>query len=88
MKKLIAATALTTALALGGAAYAQSGGDAGSSNKNVGSATSAPDNQSGSTDARSTGSTAAMPGAPSGTHAKKRHTAQKMNKMDRSGKAQ
>lgn len=75
MKKVIAATALAAALAVSGAAFAQSGGDAGSANKNIGSSASAPDNQSGSTDSRTTGATAMAPGNPSGTHVKKKHRA-------------
>jgi hypothetical protein len=81
MKKVIAATALTAALVIGGAAFAQTGGDAGTANKNVGSAASAPDNQSGTTDSRSNGATAAAPGASTGTHMKKKSTAKNEKMM-------
>jgi len=65
-KALIAGLATAAFLLVPLAASAQSGGDAGSANKNVGSAATAPNNQSGSTDSRATGATAPAPGRSSG----------------------
>ena len=67
MKKALIAGLATAAFVLVPlTASAQSGGDAGSANKNVGSAATAPNNQSGSTDSRATGATAPAPGRSSG----------------------
>ena len=83
MKKIIAATALTTALAFSGAAFAQSGGDAGTANKRVGAASSAPSNQSGTTDSATTGASAMSPGTSTGVPMKKHQAEKKMEKTEK-----
>jgi hypothetical protein len=65
MKFVVACTAATLVL-VPLTASAQTGGDAGTANKNTGSAASAPNNQTGATDSRSTGATAPAPGGFTG----------------------
>ena len=63
MYKTLLATLTAAALFIAPVAvFAQSGGDAGTANKNTGAAAPAPSNQSGTTDSRTTGATAPAPG--------------------------